>query len=216
MCGGTQKRKADKVDSYYRCPTKTGLDASRLRKCDNPYFRVNIVDTKVWTWLEELIFDKEKLLDGLRAHQEKMGNHPLEHELQLVKSELAKKEAEFNRAMADMKAAISNRAKTVIAQDIAKIETQLDALEKRQNEIEAELKDKVLTDEQITDIMEYAARMRENWEVISQDIDSKREALARLNIEVTLFVEDGRKKAAISGKVTSEEQFVCLENTLPY
>jgi hypothetical protein len=158
-------------------------------------------------------FNEKKLLAGLRAHQEKMGNHPLEHELKLIKSELASKEAEFNRAMVDMKAALSNRAKALIAQDIQRIEQQLDELERRQNELEAELKDKVLTDEQIMDIMQFAARMRENWEIISQDIDSKREALARLNIEVTLFVDsDGKKKASITGKVTREEQFVYLED----
>ena len=56
--------------------------------------------------------------------------------------------------------------------------------------------------------------LREDWEVISKDYDSKRELLARLNIEVTLFVDsDGKKKAKVTGKVTAEEQTLYLENT---
>jgi hypothetical protein len=70
----------------------------------------------------------------------------------------------------------------------------------------------MLTDEQIMNLLEFSAMLRKDWEIISKDYDSRRELLARLNIEVKLYVEDGIKMAKITGKVTAEEQTVSLES----
>ncbi len=213
MRGLARKNKNGAVRMYYNCLTRTQATLRRLRNCDNLYFRADQVEPAVWSWLERFIFNEDELLQGMRDYQAAQTHNPLENELKLVKAELAKKEAEFKAAMADMRAATSRRARTILAQDIERIEQQLDALEMRQAEIEAELGDKMLTDEQIMGLMEFAAILRKDWDVISQDYDSRRELLARLNIEVKLFVEDGIKKAKISGKITAEEQTVSLENT---
>lgn len=200
------------VTLYYACASKTNKSVKE-RTCDNPHFRADQVDPAVWAWLERFIFNEDELIRGLKDYQAAQSHNPLEQELSLVKSELANKEAEFIRAMEDMKAAISRRAKTIIAQDIERIEALLDALESRRAELESELENETLTDAQIMDLMEFAAMLRADWEVISQDYDSKRELLARLNIKVALFIEDGKPKARISGKVTSEEQSVFIEAT---
>jgi len=199
---------------YYYCKTKASAFDKQMRDCDNPYFRLDQVDRAIWTWLERFIFDEAELLKGLKDYQSAQGHNPLENELRLIKAELSNKEAEFKAAMADMKAANSPRAKAVFVQDLERVEAQLDALEMRRAELETKLKDKTLTDEQITDLMQFAAMLRVDWEVISQDYESRRELLARLNIEVQLFVdaERGQMKAKITGKVTAEEQTVSLEN----
>lgn len=211
MFGASHKRSQGKVDTYYRCKTQANSSAKRLRKCNNPHFRVTEVDNAIWAWLEQFVFDEEKLRASLQAYQESQRNNPLENELKLVKAELSRKAEEFSRALEDMKAAISRRAKVVIAQDIERIETQMDELEKRRADLESQLAKQTLTDEQITSLIEFAALLRADWEVITQDLDSKKELLARLNIEVALFVEDGKKKARISGKLTAEEQCICLD-----
>jgi hypothetical protein len=210
MQGKSNKNKRD-VTLYYACAVKFNKFARR-RDCDNPYFRLDQVDPAVWTWLEKFIFDEEELFKGLKDYQAAQADNPLERELKLIQAELANKETEFNAAMEDMKAVISRRAKTVIAQDIERIEAQLDALESRRIEIESELGDKMLTDEQIMNLLEFSAMLRKDWEIISKDYDSRRELLARLNIEVKLYVEDGIKMAKITGKVTAEEQTVSLES----
>ena len=153
-------------------------------------------------------------MKGLKDYQATQANNPLENELNLIYAELSNKQAEFESAMEDMRTATSRRTKIILAQDIERIEQQLDALESRRAEIKAELGGKILTDEQIMNLMEFAAMLREDWEIISQDYESRRELLSRLNIEVKLYIEDGIKKAKITGKVTAEEQTVCLESKI--
>ena len=211
MYGKPSHRGKNRVELYYSCTARSNKFNNR-RDCDNPFFRLDRVDPAIWNWLEKFIFDEAELLKGLKDYQAAQGHNPLENELRLIKAELSSKEAEFKAAIEDMKAATSRRVKTILAQDLERIEAQLDALELRRAELESELKDKTLTDEQITDLMQFAAMLRIDWEIISQDYESRRELLARLNIEVQLFVEDGQMKAKITGKVTAEEQTVSLEN----
>jgi hypothetical protein len=46
---------------YYYCPTK---ERRYARDCSLPHFRVNQVDTAVWSWLESLLLD-DRTLEGL-------------------------------------------------------------------------------------------------------------------------------------------------------
>ncbi|MCB0154688.1 MAG: recombinase family protein [Anaerolineae bacterium] len=171
MTGKPSHRGKNRVELYYSCAAKSNKFNNR-RVCNNPFFRLDRVDPAVWTWLEKFIFDESELLKGLKDYQAARSHNPLENELKLIKAELNNKESEFKAAMEDMKAAISRRAKVILAQDLERIESQLDALELRRAELEAELKDKMLTDDQITDLMQFAAMLRIDWEIISQDYES--------------------------------------------
>ncbi|MCG3210575.1 MAG: hypothetical protein FOGNACKC_04206 [Anaerolineae bacterium] len=212
MMGNAHKRASGRVDEYYRCKTKSNASARKLRKCNNPYFRANKVDAAVWDWISGFILDEEKLEKNLQKYQEKVANSPLEGELKLVKDRLVIVQDEFKQALDNMRSATSSRAKTIFAQDIERIEAQLDELEKRKIDLEEQLEKQSLSDAQKLNLEKFAALMRQGWDRISRDPDSRRELLARFNIKVALYVEDGHEKARISGKITADEQVVLLEN----
>jgi hypothetical protein len=47
--------------------------------------------------------------------------------------------------------------------------------------------------EQIQDIQEFAAKVRQNLETVGDDFEAKRRIVEELDVWVTLIVEDGKK-----------------------
>lgn len=210
---GASHKKPSGLTMYYRCKCQGCRSAKILRNCHNPHFRCDQTDGPVWGWVEGFIIDDARLLKGLKAYQSLQDANPLENELRLVRAQLAATEAEFKDTVENMRAVTSPKAKAIFAADLERIEAQQGGLEQRKAALEAEIGDTLLTDDQIESIRQFAANIRKHWDVIKDDYDSRRELLARLNIQVKLLVEDGQKVAKITGKLTAEEQTVCLDTT---
>ena len=208
---GASYKKPTGLMMYYRCKCQGNRSARLLRDCHNPHFRCDQTDGPVWAWLEGFILDDGRLLKGLKAYQSLQDANPLENELRLVRAQLEAAAAEFKDTVENMRAVTSPKAKAIFAADLERVEAQQAGLEARKAAIEAEIGDTLLTDDQIESIRQFAANIRRHWDVIKNDYDSRRELLARFNIQVKLLVEDGEKVAKITGKLTAEEQTVCLD-----
>lgn len=213
---------------YYRCPS--GLNRDCGRECHNPGFVVGVVDTKVWDKLEEVSRDKDKLIDGLRGYQAQQESkvEPIKRELAYVEDLIKEKNAEWESAYLDQKLLTSERAKARKAVEIAQTEQVIKELEKRQSDLLAEFEGKSLTDEQIIGLAAFALQVADAMatlrEAEAQGLDiselketvyeGKRRLLAMLDLQVTLFVRDGKRRARIVAKYCPDGEELSLSNGL--
>lgn len=228
-CGYRMTGTTAKVNYYYyRCPS--GLNRDCGRECHNPGFVVGVVDTKVWDKLEEVSRDKDKLIDGLRGYQilQESKVEPIKRELTYVEDLIKEKNAEWESAYLDQKFLTSEKAKARKAVEIAETEQVIKELEKRQSDLLAEFEGKSLTDEQIEGITAFAlqvandmatlreaeAKGKDMPELKAAVYEEKRKLLALLDVQVTLFVKDGKKKARIVAKYCPDGEELSLSNGL--
>jgi site-specific DNA recombinase len=219
------KRGQDKY-FYYVCPNMSN-HKERACVCHSPRFHSKIVDAKVWDRLEEVSRDREQLVAGLRGYQARQESktEPIRRELAYVENLIKEKTAEWEDDYASMKFLTSDRAKAKKAADIAQVEAVLDGLEKRKADLLTQLEDKSLTDEQIIGITEFAAQVADdmtklrqlefegqnNLELKKAVYEAKRKLLAVLDLQVTLFVEDGKRKARITAKYCPEGEILTVD-----
>lgn len=201
--------------SYYYCPGKNGT-WGYAQKCNLPLFRADHVEAAIWQWLEEIFTedDPAKLEERLTGYQKATAEETgtIQYELNLVQKELAEKQAEWEQLVQDHRLATTRRHKERLALDIELIEGQLDALEKRRNDLQTELEEKTVTDDQMTALKEFAAMTRQDWETISGDPDSRRALIDRLDLRVILdLAEDGRKRIRVKGKIAPVEEVLSIE-----
>ncbi|MBI1879323.1 MAG: recombinase family protein [Chloroflexi bacterium] len=224
---GVTTQDRGKMYTYYACNNRKLIAREKYCECDSPYFKGDVVDTKVWDELEEASRDKDKLIEGLRGYQSQQESkvEPIKRELAYVEQLLKEKNAEWESAYLDQKVLTSERAKARKAVEIDEIEQVIKELEKRQRDLLAELEEKSLTDEQIIGTVAFAAQVAEDMatlrEAEAKGIDNpelkaavyeeKRKLLAILDVQVTLFVEDGERKAKITAIYYAGEKVLTVE-----
>jgi site-specific DNA recombinase len=212
---------------YYRCCSKTNA-ANCDRDCHNLGFRVEVVDTKIWDRLEAACQDEDKLRAGLQGYQagQEAKVEPMRGELALVEEFINKKTAEWKDEIRNMNHLISDNAKAVKGHEIDEIEKLLVDLKARKAKLLAQLEVKDLTDQQITSIIRSARRTARDMKTLrtaehegvatpelrQRVYEGKRKLLAQLDVQVTLFVENGKRKALLTAKFCPEGLLIDFNN----
>lgn len=212
---------------YYYCSHRWNNEA--IRECNNPMFKADVVDAMVWGIIEEAARDKDRLIAGLESYQAQQDDkiEPIRRDLALVEQLIEEKSQELNEEIENLSILSSKRAKAKKAADIERIEGTLDGLEARQAELEAKVEETSITDDQIIGIAAFAAQVAKDLDVIREAeakgeelpevkkviFKAKRQLLDMLDVEVTLFVEDGIRKAKITAKYCPENSLCRLRNT---
>lgn len=212
---------------YYHCPTRDNPEAKSRRKCDLPSFKADVVDIRVWDKLEEAAGDENKLIDGLKGYQARQESkvEPIRRELGYVEQLIKDKNAEWEGAYLDQKLLTSERAKARKAIEIDELEQVIKELEKRRGELLTDLEEKTLTDEQIMGLNVFRKQVLKHIEIIREAeakglevpelrqavFEEKRKLLAILDVQVTLYVEDGRKKGDITAKFFPKGEVLSVE-----
>ena len=189
--------------AYYHCNAALDKFGYPDLDCPGKYFSTKIVDNMVWEWLEELIQDPDKLEKGLRDYQNERANavSPFQQNLVIIESLIERHTADLNDALANLKLVKGERAKAVIANDIQQAEQALDSLERQRKELIKQIERDALTDEQINEIKAFAAQLGEDWEIISQDFESRRAFVDKLDVRGTLKMEGDQKVLYVSAKI---------------
>ncbi|HLG90596.1 MAG TPA: recombinase family protein [Candidatus Saccharimonadales bacterium] len=211
---------------YYVC-RNVGLSKEKACECHNPRYIVGVVDSKVWDRLEEVSRDKDQLIDGLRGYQAQQESkvEQIKRELAYVEQLIIEKNAEWESAYLDQKLLTSERAKARKAVEIAQTEQVIKELEKRQSDLLAQFEGKSLTNEQIIGLVTFASQVADDMatlreaEAKGKDMpelkaavyEAKRRLLALLDVQVTLFVRDGKKKARIVAKYCPDGEELSVE-----
>ncbi len=170
--------------------------------------------------MEKVSRDKEQLTSGLRGYKARQETKidPIKRDLGYVEQLIVEKNAEWEDDYSSMKFLTSDRARAKKAADLAIVEEVLKELNKRKADLLIELEEKSLTDEQIMGTVAFAAQVADDMDKlremeargqdnpeIRQDVfRAKRRLLAVLDVQVTLYVEEGHKKARMTAKYCPE------------
>lgn len=187
---------------YYRCNGKYNNRVT-AGKCDLSLFPVAKVDAVVWSWLESLLTNPEKMLKGWRNSQEaaEKENAPLLHELEQVNRLLAENE---DQAVKLLDLYLAGKFDMSILDDK---KTQLDMviadLKKRKAEIEQHVKQQTISDAQINDFIQYAESIQQ---YLGGDVDfeTKREIVDMANLTAMFAVENGEKIVYVTCNIDKE------------
>jgi site-specific DNA recombinase len=199
MTGITKKVK-DKKYSYYRCPAKQTVGSTRT--CDLPQMNATLVDHVVWNWLEKFLTDPETLeagLTGFKAIKDEE-SYPLRQELTVIEDLIDQHNKDLKQALSDlriMEQRNSQRAKTILLDDIQKMEKTLDHLEAQRNFLTKQLTTRSLSDEQIQGVKAFAAEISQDLQTFRQDFEGRSLLIKMFDVRVTLKVEDNIKIAYV-------------------
>jgi site-specific DNA recombinase len=194
-----QKGGKELAYQYYICP---GRQNKELRPCDLPYFPGEKVDTIIWNWVKGFFDDEQRLRAGIDEYHKRQASiaKPLEQELETLKDLIRETETKLTqnrKALVMLEGSKAERTKATILADIERLETTLDILEGKQNEVEAKLRAATLTEADIQEIIDQVNYIRqevgEGLDLANASIDHKKWLIERLNVEATLFVENGEK-----------------------
>jgi len=199
MTGITKKVK-DKKYSYYRCPARQTVGMTR--KCDLPQMNATQVDQIVWNWIEKFLTDPETLEAGLQGYKaiKDEESYPLRQELTVIEDLIDQQNKDLKQSLSDlrvMEQRNSQRAKTILLDDIQRTEKTLDHLEAQRNFLTNQLATRSLSEEQIRDLKAFAAEISKDLQTFRQDFEARSLLINMLDVKVTLQVEDDIKIAYV-------------------
>ncbi len=195
---------------YYRCSASN--NKSILTTCDlRTYFRADWTEKAIWNKLTEIFNDDKQLNAGLAIYQEQIADSLklIKDELNLVQATISDLDKNLNELFQDFKEARGERYRAQITLDIERVENQLNSLEEQQRKLQGEVEVADLSEQDIITLKAYTLGIRQDWDVISHDLESQRLLLERLALRVTLDKDDpGQKIALLKIKLSNKESVV--------
>jgi site-specific DNA recombinase len=189
-CYATQPH-AGKYYLYYRCNGYMGNIANVA--CSLPGFRVYIVDELVWNWVKDLLTNPGVLEHGLAEYQEGREQFcaPIRDRLIVLEDLWQGSKSQLDRVL-DLY--ISGQVQRELLLDKKQqLESTLAALEKERDELNLNLESEVLTDNEIRQIVEFAAQIAEGLEPGDESFEDRRRIIELLDVRASFIVEDNQK-----------------------
>jgi len=210
-----------KLYLYYRCNGLMGNIANI--ECNLPSFRVDIVDKIVWNWIKNLLTKPGVLEHGLVEYQEGREQFcaPIRDRLVVLEDLWQGSKSQLDRVL-DLY--ISGQVQRELLIDKKQqLESTLVALEKEREELNLNLESETLSDNEIRQIVEFAAQIADGLGSGDESFEDRRRIVELLDVRASFTVEDnqkyvdvwcflGRKKLSI-GNPTSQS-VVCAKNYL--
>ena len=179
-------------------------------KCDLSLFPVAKVDAIVWTWLESLLNNPEKMLKGWRNSQEaaKKENAPLLHELEQVKRLLVENEDQAVKLLDSYLAGIYDIS--ILEDKKTQLDMMIADLKKRKLELEQHVKQRTISDAEINSFIQFAESIQQ---YLGDDVDfeTKREIVDMIDLTAMFTVENGEKIVYVTCHIGKER--LCIDST---
>lgn len=163
------------------------------RTCFEKNMLADAIEADIWREIEELFSDRDRLWNQLKAAQQEELDSPesKREELQAIQANIAQSErnaATLGQTLQALVETIKADPNGVVIQDLRKKVEETNGLYRhqveRRNKLLAELDARVLTDERVTEIMEYARDARGG--IQNADFGATRRMLEWLRVEVTI------------------------------
>jgi hypothetical protein len=166
------------------------LREQEKRACTEKPIRANAAEKNVWEYIERHFSNLDRLGDELKAAQQDEFDRqePKRVELENVEAMLADAERDAEKIARAMKDAEEGAVKRSLQRDEREVNARCDELTKRRDKLQAELGARLLTDERIARMVQYARDVREEME--NPTFDDKRRYLQMLGAQAQ--VEHGR------------------------
>jgi len=181
---------------YYRCPAAAG-NLDYAAKCsNNTIYPADVVDAAVWEWIKGLLVDPDQLAEGLRAEKESKeeANRPVRERLSVIEGLLERNRQQLDRLLELYLAGEFPR--DMLDKRKRRYEEAIRNLEREQAMLTAQL-EQAVSDEEIEDILQFAAKIAAGLEMAEQQFKAKRRIIEDLDVWATLSVEDGNQVAHV-------------------
>jgi len=195
-------------NQYYYCK---GKEQKVTKKCDMPQFRAADVNEAVWQWLKNFLLDPVSLRDGLEQYQNEYDatNFRLFDELQVVEDEISNSTRHLEKLI-DLH--LSNDISFDILKDKEeKLVETIANLRGDRDRLKAQIEQEAISDEQILQIEDLAASVRDCLE--DADFDTKRQIIDLLDVRGKLAFEKDEKVVKIECQIELPPR--SLVQTLP-
>ena len=172
---------------YYLCNGRR----QAVSLCDMPSVRGDWVDDIVWEWAKMIIENPENLRHGLDGVQQELmeENQALIERLNIVQEQMDQHQAQLDRLL-DLYLD-GNFPKEILTERKSRLEDLLFNLGKEKNDLMAHVRHVTLTDDQLSYIEEFCAKIRVGLE--NADFAAKRQIIELLDIRGKIAFENGQK-----------------------
>jgi site-specific DNA recombinase len=189
VVGNTDTKKVGQA--YYFCRSKR-FDVIR-KGCDLPYFRVDDTDYTVWEYIKRLLNDPRAMLASMQEAQEvqRKQHADLERRIREVDELIAQHQNDLDELVRDYREARSKLLYETLERQAQEVEEQITGLRNRREQYLAQLNERVLSDQEIQSLEEFAAEVRPKLPMA--DYALKRMIIERLSFYFQLTVENGQR-----------------------
>ena len=196
MSGVTRGGKTPPRYGYYACNIRLQKKLYG-RTCDNPYFRVDAVDTKVWEWVKGVLLDPARLIEGLNKYQDaqRAGLRPFYNLLESNEKGLAALKAEKERLIKAYSAGVLSLDE--IAVQKTELDKRINELTHATAQLRAELEPRILSKLDIERIEDLAAQVRDRADLGDGEPERQREIYKLIDMRVTLDEIEGTQFAQV-------------------
>ncbi|MEM7334747.1 MAG: recombinase family protein [Chloroflexota bacterium] len=182
----------NKPYSYYRCPVKSIQETHYAQKtCEaRKHYRVNYWDIRVWEEIKSFLSHPEKFKIGIREFQsdQEEQNTPLYERMNIIDELISKKNDELTRLL-DLYLS-GEFSKELLHDRKNHLERTLEALVNEKITLESQISS-VITDDQISELEEFASQIAEGFLIAENDFETKRKIIDYLGVKVIFSYEDG-------------------------
>ncbi|MCB9112212.1 MAG: recombinase family protein [Anaerolineales bacterium] len=172
---------------YYRCKGRDQV----VSLCDMPSVNGDWVDAIVWKWAKMIVEDPENLRYGLDLIQEELHheNSALLDRLSIIEEQISAYQAQLDKLL-DLYLE-GDFPKEVLTDRKTRLEEMLTNLHKEQNDLAGHVRQVTLTDDQLSYIEEFCAKIRNGLGKV--DFNAKRQIIQLLDIRGKIAFENGEK-----------------------
>lgn len=188
-----------KFYSYYRCPVHQNQVTHYVnRQCEmRTHFRSDYWDSVVWGEIDNFLANPEKFAKGFKDYRQEQeaANKPTYQRIELVDKLIRERESEQERLL---DAYLSGKFDMDLLLDRKqRLEATIQSLKTERASFVAELH-QTLTDDQISELVDYAKAIQQGLEVAKEDFKTRRLIVEYLNVKVVFAVEDGQQVAYLT------------------
>ena len=176
-----------------------------VKLCDMPEVQVDFIDNIVWEWAKMIIENPECLKEGLDGIQRELQheNKALIERLGILEDQVAQYQSQLDRLL-DLYL-VGEFPKEVLTERKARLGELLFNLGREQNDLLAHIKQATMTDDQLTYIKKFCAKIRKGLD--KADFNTKRQIIELLDVRGKYAYENGEKVIYIKCLLeTSQEQ----------
>ena len=185
---------------YYLCNGKRQV----VKLCDMPNVRGDWVDAMVWEWAKMIIENPENLRVGLDDAQKELEqeNQALFERLGIIEDQMNQYQDQLDRLL-DLYLD-GDFPKEVLTERKARLEDLLFNFGKEQNDLMAQVRHVTMTDDQLSYIEEFCAKIRTGLD--HADFNTKRQIIELLDIRGKVAFENGKKVLYLKCLIDPKEQ----------
>lgn len=194
-CGASVGCQANRLPKrtylYYRCSAAKRND-SYVNDCNMIQFRADKVDAVVWRWVRDFIGDPDAIEKGARVYQKqrRKAKQPLYDQLDITERLLSEQRQQLERLLDLYLSGTVMRDMLIDRQ--TRIEMRIKALETGRQELIEQINASI-TDEQIYDLVKFAAAIRKSLTLADNDFETQRQLVEALGIRAKLVMIDGQQ-----------------------